>query len=140
MSPNRLEYHQGAIADAKSAVAWYKKHSLKAASDFIEELRQAAETILAMPDSLATRQEQHQTLSAMAVSIFCHLFAGGIRNHDLGCGTRQQAPGVLAGSALEGFKGDRFMYGPKPEHFSAVEAFSVDRSLDPARGRLRSRR
>ena len=65
MSPNRLEYHQGAIADAKSAVAWYKKHSLKAASDFIEELRQAAETILAMPDSLATRQEQHQTLSAM---------------------------------------------------------------------------
>jgi hypothetical protein len=27
MSRNRLEYHQGAIADAKSAVAWYKKHS-----------------------------------------------------------------------------------------------------------------
>jgi plasmid stabilization system protein ParE len=46
MSRNRLEYHQGAIADAKSAVAWYKKHSPKAASDFIEELRQAAETIL----------------------------------------------------------------------------------------------
>jgi plasmid stabilization system protein ParE len=39
MSRNRLEYHQGAIADAKSAVAWYKKHSPKAAADFIEELR-----------------------------------------------------------------------------------------------------
>ena len=50
MSRNQLEYHQGAIADAKSAVAWYKKRSPKAASDFIEELRQAGETILAMPD------------------------------------------------------------------------------------------
>jgi plasmid stabilization system protein ParE len=50
MSRNRLEYHQGAIADAKSAVVWYKKRSPKAAADFIEELRQAAETILAMPD------------------------------------------------------------------------------------------
>jgi plasmid stabilization system protein ParE len=50
MSPNQLEYHEDAIADAKSAVAWYKKRNPKAASDFIEELRQAAETILAMPD------------------------------------------------------------------------------------------
>jgi toxin ParE1/3/4 len=50
MSCRQLEYHQGAIADAKSAVAWYKKRSPKAASDFIEELHQAAETILAMPD------------------------------------------------------------------------------------------
>jgi plasmid stabilization system protein ParE len=50
MSRNQLEYHEGAILDTKSAVAWYKKRSPKAASDFIEELRQAAETILAMPD------------------------------------------------------------------------------------------
>jgi hypothetical protein len=50
MSRSQLAYHEGAIADAKSAVAWYKKRSLKAASDFIEEPRQAAETILAMPD------------------------------------------------------------------------------------------
>src|ERR1700689_692914 len=50
MSRNQLEYHKGAIADVKSAVAWYKKRSPKAASDFVEELSQAAETILAMPD------------------------------------------------------------------------------------------
>jgi len=41
----------------------------------------------------------------MAVSIFPHLFAARIRSHDLGCGTRQQAAGVLAGSALEDFHG-----------------------------------
>jgi toxin ParE1/3/4 len=50
MSLSRLEYHQGAIADVKSAVDWYKKRSSNAASDFIEELRQAAETILEMPE------------------------------------------------------------------------------------------
>jgi plasmid stabilization system protein ParE len=116
MSRNRLEYHQGAIADAKSAVAWYKKHSPKAASDFIEELCQAAETILAMPDLWPPGKNNNQTLSAMAVSIFCHLFAARIRSHDLGCGTRQQAAGVLAGSAIEDFIGVRFMYGAKPVH------------------------
>jgi hypothetical protein len=63
MSRNRLEYHQGAIADAKSAVAWYKKHSPKAASDFIEELRQAAETILSV---IYTLQESVVTIWAVA--------------------------------------------------------------------------
>jgi hypothetical protein len=38
MSAKRVEYHQGAIADIKSAVFWYEKHSRKAALDFIEEL------------------------------------------------------------------------------------------------------
>jgi integrase len=45
MSAKRIEYHQGATSDAKSAVAWYQKHSPKAALDFIEELYRAAETI-----------------------------------------------------------------------------------------------
>jgi plasmid stabilization system protein ParE len=44
MSAERVEYHQGAIADVKSAVAWYQKRSPKAALDFIEEMHRAAET------------------------------------------------------------------------------------------------
>jgi toxin ParE1/3/4 len=41
MSAKSVEYHQGAIADIKSAVAWYQKRSRKAALDFIEELNRA---------------------------------------------------------------------------------------------------
>jgi toxin ParE1/3/4 len=50
MSAKRLEYHQGAISDVKSAVAWYRKRSPKAALDFIEELHRAAETIKEAPE------------------------------------------------------------------------------------------
>jgi len=50
MSAKRLEYHQGAIADVKSAVAWYRKRSANAALDFIEELHRAAETIRQAPE------------------------------------------------------------------------------------------
>ena len=50
MSAERVEYHQGAIADVKSAVAWYQKHSPKAALDFIEEMHRAAETIREAPE------------------------------------------------------------------------------------------
>ena len=50
MSASRVEYHQDAIADIKSAVAWYQKRSSKAALDFIEELNRATETILEAPD------------------------------------------------------------------------------------------
>jgi cytochrome c peroxidase len=42
--------HQGAIADAKSAVAWYQKRSPKTALDFIEEMHRAAETIREAPE------------------------------------------------------------------------------------------
>jgi len=41
MSAERVEYHEGAIADVKSAVAWYQRRSPKAAVDFIEELHRA---------------------------------------------------------------------------------------------------
>jgi len=50
MTARRVEYHQDAIADVKSAVAWYRERSPKAASDFIEELRQAVKTIGEEPE------------------------------------------------------------------------------------------
>ncbi|HEY2363019.1 MAG TPA: type II toxin-antitoxin system RelE/ParE family toxin [Candidatus Angelobacter sp.] len=50
MSAKSVEYHQGAIADIKSAVAWYQKRSRKAAFDFIEELNRAAATIREAPE------------------------------------------------------------------------------------------
>jgi toxin ParE1/3/4 len=50
MGTRRVEYHEGAIADVKSAVAWYQKRSPKAALDFIEELHRAAGTIRENPD------------------------------------------------------------------------------------------
>jgi len=50
MSAKRAEYHQGARADVKSAVAWYLKRSPKAALDFIEELHRATDTIREAPE------------------------------------------------------------------------------------------
>jgi len=50
MSAKPVEYHQGAIADVKSAVAWYQKRSSKAALDFIDELHRAADTIREAPE------------------------------------------------------------------------------------------
>ncbi|MGA2424677.1 MAG: type II toxin-antitoxin system RelE/ParE family toxin [Terriglobales bacterium] len=50
MSAKRVEYHQGASADVKSAVAWYLKRSPKAALDFIEELHRATDTIREAPE------------------------------------------------------------------------------------------
>ncbi len=50
MSVKPVEYHQGAIADLKSAVTWYRKRSPKAALDFIDELHRAADTIREAPE------------------------------------------------------------------------------------------
>jgi toxin ParE1/3/4 len=45
MDAKQVEYHEGAVADVKSAVAWYQKRSPKAALDFIQELHRAVDTI-----------------------------------------------------------------------------------------------
>lgn len=50
MTNKQVEYHEGASADVKGAVAWYQARSAKAALDFIEELHRAAETIRQAPD------------------------------------------------------------------------------------------
>ena len=50
MSAKRVEYHQGAIADVKNAVAWYQKRNPKVALDFIEELYRAAGIIREAPE------------------------------------------------------------------------------------------
>jgi toxin ParE1/3/4 len=50
MSARHVEYHQDAVGDVKSAVAWYQKRSRKAVLDFVEELRRAADTICDAPE------------------------------------------------------------------------------------------
>jgi len=50
MGAKSVAYHEGARTDVKSAVAWYQKHSPKAALDFIEELHRAAHTISEAPE------------------------------------------------------------------------------------------
>lgn len=50
MNAKRVEYHEGASADVRNAVAWYLERSPKAARDFIEELQRAADTIREAPD------------------------------------------------------------------------------------------
>jgi len=50
MSAKRVEYHQGAIADAKNAVAWYQKRNPNVALDFIDELHRAADIIRQAPE------------------------------------------------------------------------------------------
>jgi len=50
MSATPVRFHEGAVADVKSAVAWYRERSPQAAQDFIDELRRAVETIRSAPD------------------------------------------------------------------------------------------
>jgi toxin ParE1/3/4 len=50
MTARRIEYHEGASTDVVSAVTWYRRRSSKAALDFIEELRRAADVILEAPE------------------------------------------------------------------------------------------
>jgi toxin ParE1/3/4 len=50
MGGNRIEYHEGASADVRSAIAWYLERSPKAALDFVEELDRAAESISQAPE------------------------------------------------------------------------------------------
>ena len=50
MRARRVEYHQGAIADVKNAVAWYRQRNPKVALDFIEELHRAADLIREAPE------------------------------------------------------------------------------------------
>jgi toxin ParE1/3/4 len=50
MSTSGVRYHQGAAADVKSAVAWYRGRSPRAASDFVEELDRAVATISEAPE------------------------------------------------------------------------------------------
>ena len=50
MSAKQVEYHEGATADVKNAVAWYQGRSPRAALDFIEELDRAVDTIREAPD------------------------------------------------------------------------------------------
>ena len=49
MSAKRLEFHQGAAADIRNAIAWYRKRSPKAALDFLEELSLATKTVREAP-------------------------------------------------------------------------------------------
>ena len=50
MSAKRVEFHEGATADVKGAVAWYRERSPGAARDFIDELRRALETVRENPE------------------------------------------------------------------------------------------
>jgi hypothetical protein len=50
MSARRIEYHQGAVSDVRSAISWYQKHSHKAALEFIKELQRATNSIAQAPE------------------------------------------------------------------------------------------
>jgi plasmid stabilization system protein ParE len=50
MSTSGVRWHEGAAADVKSAVVWYRGRSPKAASDFVEELDRAVDTIREAPE------------------------------------------------------------------------------------------
>jgi hypothetical protein len=49
MAAKALEIHPSALADLKSAVTWYLKHSEIAASKFVAEVDRAVELVLEAP-------------------------------------------------------------------------------------------
>lgn len=87
MGAKRIEYHQGASADVKSAVAWYVERSPKAALDFLEELNRASDVIHRAPERWPGGKERHKTLRALAISVHCNLLRARIRDYDLGRGS-----------------------------------------------------
>jgi plasmid stabilization system protein ParE len=78
MGAKSVRYHQGASADVKSAVAWYRKGSPKAASDFVAELDRAVATIREGPErwseNMAVGKRQDSTVPSLAISFFHYLF------------------------------------------------------------------
>ncbi|MBV8053313.1 MAG: type II toxin-antitoxin system RelE/ParE family toxin [Acidobacteriaceae bacterium] len=46
----KVEFHQGAAADVKNAVRWYRERSPKAALHFVEELARATAAIREAPE------------------------------------------------------------------------------------------
>ena len=84
MSPKRVEYHQGATADVKSAVAWYQKRSRKAALDSKNCIEPPTQSVKLRNHG----REQYEAVPALAIPVRHHLFRAPNRNHDLGCGPR----------------------------------------------------
>ncbi len=103
MSAKRVEYHEGATADVKSAVTWYQNRSPKAALDFIEEMRRATETICEAPQRwpLGRNKTRRFLLWRFPFSIIYYLFRARISNHNLGCCSRKQAPRILDPTPVE---------------------------------------
>src|SRR6266568_7374030 len=95
MGAKRVEFHQGAVADVSSAVAWYQERSPKAALDFIEELHLAVDTIGDAPDRWPAGKDNTQEIPSVAISFQSYLFRRGGRGHSLGCRPFQQATGIL---------------------------------------------
>lgn len=56
MSISSVRYHQGATADVKNAVVWYRRRSPKAALDFVKELDRAVATIHRGPERWPIRK------------------------------------------------------------------------------------
>jgi len=99
MSDKPLEYHPGAISDVKSAVAWYRERSPKAALDFIEELHRAAETIRQAPERWPLGKSDTRRFLLWRFPFSIIYSEQEIRNHNLGGRSRQQATGVLGSSS-----------------------------------------
>ena len=100
MSAKRVEYHQGAMADVKNAVAWYQKRNPKVALDFVEELHRAADIIREAPERWPIGKNNTRRFLLWRFPFGRHLFRRTVRGHSLGGCPRQQATGVLGGSPL----------------------------------------
>lgn len=95
MAAKRVAYHQDALTDVKSAVAWYREHSRKATLDFIDELNRAAETIREAPERWPMGKNNTRRFLLWRFPFACYLFREGLDHHNLGRRSWQQTPGVL---------------------------------------------
>lgn len=95
MSAARVNSHEGAAADVKSAVDWYRERSARAASAFIEELARATELIREAPARwpMGKNRTRRFLLSRFPFSIIYSEEEG--RGYDLGRRPCQPPPGVL---------------------------------------------
>src|ERR1700722_317302 len=57
MSGKRVEFDSGAAEDVRTAIAWYRERSPRAASEFIEELNRATATIQEAPSRWALQKD-----------------------------------------------------------------------------------
>jgi hypothetical protein len=73
MSPNRVEYHEGAASDIRSAVSWYRKQS-ESRPGFHSRAQSSYSSNRGISGSLAKRKRRHPAIPALALSVHGYLF------------------------------------------------------------------
>jgi hypothetical protein len=107
MAAKPLQIHPAALAELKSAVAWYQKQKQTAALNFVVELDRAIALVIASPGTLAEWRAWYPEVRPATLSIRGHLPRKRNGRPSFGHRSRAQTARILEETALTrrlGFK------------------------------------